>query len=159
MVPASEYKRQREKYDLFLRERGIRIPSAEREEPRCQNSSHLGALITFSTDELRPYSPESILKGVVSIKFDDARPMAGSDYILLIGQKNVFVKAYHNEELHGVTYPILGALNDKEGRSEAIFLCGIAYDYREASDNAIYLANLIEWMQKMRFRSIRWSAT
>ena len=159
-IPASEYEKRKPEYDTFFLERGITVPAAEHEEPRCHANSRFGGPITFSVDELRYCScaPESVLEGVSSVIFDNARPIAGLYRILLIGQKNVFVKAYHNSEIHGVTYPFLGLLNDNNGRSEAIFLADIACDAHGAADNAVYLSNLMEWLHEVRRRSMLWSA-
>jgi hypothetical protein len=160
-IPPYEYMNHRAQYDNFLGSRGITVPTAPREEPKCQGDK-IGGDIIFSFDQLAHMSVAgtAILNGVHTVRLYSARPIVSESVlsILMLGQENVFVKAYHNDDIHGFTYPILGLLNDKEYRTEAIFLSDIAVDLRTPADNAIYLANLMEWLSRQRSQSLRWAA-
>jgi len=158
-IPASEYKCHQLQYDSFLEDRGINVPQAEMEAPKCYGNPGRG-IIRFSQEQLSRYSiaGDQILKGVSSVVLGDARPIEGASSILLEGQDNVFVKAYHNEKIHGITYPTLAFLNDQDFRTEAVFLSNILFDYKDENDNAIYISNLIEWLYAMRSSSLRQGA-
>lgn len=158
-IPPEEYENHRSKYDNLLGSRGISVPTAEHEEPRCQGNM-CGGNIVFSSNQLGQYSVagDAVLDSVSFVRLGAARPMTGTLPTLIVGQENVFVKAYHNRNIHGVTYPVLGVLNDKNYRTEAIFLSDIALDFNQPTDNPVYLANLLEWLSHLRLQSHRWSA-
>lgn len=157
-IPPYEYEDSISQYDSFFDSRSISIPSANNEPPRCKGDIR-GGDIVFSSIQLERYSVvgNAILNNVSSIRLGSARPMTGSQ-VLIVGQENVFVKAYNNRDIHGITYPVLGILNDKDYRTEAIFLADIASDFKMPCDNHVYLANLLEWLSRLRIQSYEWSA-
>lgn len=158
-IPPHEYESQRAEYDSFFDVRGIEVPSSDREEPRCRADMN-GGEVVFSSTQIQKCSvaDTAVLTDVSLVHLGSARPFRSLLPPLLVGQENIFVKAYHNPDIHGVTYPTLGVLNDKRHRTEAIFMADIAIDHDPPSDNSVYLANLLEWLFQRRYHAQRCSA-
>lgn len=151
------YIEDRDRYDEFLRSRGIEVEKAidsNQEQPACR--AFFDRYIRTSVDELRQhshYKDESIYSGVSSIAAAWAYPLRTSFNALIAGGKNVHIKAYGNERIHQQSFPVYGVLVEQNFLTEAVFLGGIIWDPPDDSedfDNQIYLANLLEWLHQRR---------
>lgn len=146
-----------ERWKEFYHSRGIEVERAinpRDEQPVCR-AFHDRYLRT-SVGELREhtkYKDENIYAGVSSIAAAWAYPLRAWHNALLIGGKNVHIKAYGNEKIHMDSFPVYGVLVEDNLRTEAVFFAGILWDPPDDSedfDNHIYLANLVEWLHRRR---------
>ncbi len=155
-VPPYEYHGRKDKYDSFLRDREIEVETADgHEPPSCRSLS--GRYLATPVDVLRKYlsvADDRLFEGVNSVVAASARPLRAWSKILLVGGDDVLVKAYGNRQIHGDPHPIYRVLVERNMRTEAVFLAHVLFDSPECPDNAKYIANLLEWMHRMRAESL-----
>lgn len=160
-VPPHEYNGCKDEYDSFLRDRAIEVETADgHEPPSCRSLS--GRYLATPVAVLRQYSSvkdDSLFEGVNSVVAASASPLRTWSKVLLVGGDDVLVKAYGNRRIHGDSHPIYGVLVDRNMRTEAVFLAHVLFDSPECPDNAKYIANLLEWMHRMRAESLAKGAT
>lgn len=161
IIEVGGYSGDRERYDEFLQSRGIEIEKAidtRHEQPVCR--AFYDRYLRTSVDELRKhsrYKDERIYSGVGSIAAAWAYPLSSWSNALIVGGKNVHIKAYGNERIHQASFPVYGVLVEHDFLTEAIFVGGIIWDPPDDSedfDNHIYLANLLEWMHQRRTETL-----
>lgn len=147
-------------YEEFLASRGLQLQLADRpdvdEHPKCVSDISDSTYVETSVDELRQYScikDEQLFVGVQRIGVSWAVPLKHPLNALITAGRGARVKAY-NSECHRDVFPVYGALNDRKGRTEAIFTGMLMSDHtgsEEVSfDNHIYVANLIEVLHRRR---------
>lgn len=156
-IPPNEHHESKERYDPFLKSRGIEVETTPdgREPPGCR--SHNDSVLVTQVDVLRKYTSvdAKVYQGVGTVVAAAAIPLHAWNFskILLLGGDDVFVKAYGNYQIHGNTHPIYGVLHDRNFKTEAIFLANVLYDSSTCPDNATYFANLLEWLHHCRTSS------
>jgi hypothetical protein len=158
ILEIDDYDRRKDKYLEFLESRGIAIEEAadsRSERPKCR--AFFDRYLRTSVEELRKhsiYKDDHIYSGVTSIAAASALPVkSGFAHALIVGGKNVHIKAYGDERLHQQPFPVYGVLVENCFRTEALFFGGIIWDPPddlEDFDNHIYLANLVEWLHRKR---------
>src|SRR6266481_152975 len=163
-IPPAEYRFSSDvmaNYDAWLAERGLKVlqPSkADRDQPICK--SRQGWMLRTSVTELQRHSSmadSQLYQGVTSIAVGSAIPFDTWSNALLVGGEGVYIKAY-DHDAHGSTSPIYGVFNDRQFRTEAIFLCSLPPDpYSEVSeyDTPRYIANLVEVLWRLKSQSMQ----
>jgi hypothetical protein len=148
-IPPSEYHSNREAYDPFLRLRGIEVETSQTSEPpRCRSFS--ASYLVSEVEVLRRMSvvtDDHVYEGVSSVAAASAVPVSIWRGTLLVGGNNVHVKAYGNSRIHMAPHPTYGVLVDQQWRTEAVILAHVLFESSEYPGNAIYFANLLQWMR------------